>query len=159
MSGDKPEETETTLEDVDINRLMQLIPHRYPMLLIDRIVDIVAGERCIGVKNITYNEPQFMGHFPGQPVMPGVLMIEAMAQTAGALVIYSTDKSTDGKLVYFLSVDDCRFRRPVVPGDRLELHVTRVHNRGDVWKFHGVGKVDGKVVCEANYAAMLVDPA
>lgn len=156
MSG---ETNNGTLEQVDINRIMQLIPHRYPMLLIDKIVDIVPGERCTGIKNITYNEPQFAGHFPNQPVMPGVLMIEAMAQAAGSLVIYSTDNTTDGKLIYFLSVDDCRFRKPVVPGDRLELHVEITQNRGNVWKFQGVGKVDEKVVCEAKYAAMLVDPA
>lgn len=156
MSGEK---TESTPEQIDINRVMQLIPHRYPMLLIDRIVDIVPGQRCTGIKNITFNEPQFTGHFPNQPVMPGVLMVEAMAQAAGALVICSTDNTTDGKLIYFLSVDDCRFRKPVVPGDRLELHVEIIHNRGNVWKFQGTGKVDGGVVCEAKYAAMLVDPA
>lgn len=145
------------LDHLDILRIMELIPHRYPFLLIDRIIDIVPGESCTGIKNVTYNEPHFMGHFPKQPVMPGVLIIEAMAQTAGALVVHSAGSSAANKLVYFLMADNCRFRKPVVPGDQLHIHVVRQQRRGNVWKFQGEAKVDGVLVAEGTYAAMIVD--
>ena len=113
---------------IDIGRIMEMIPHRYPMLLVDRVVDIVPGASAVGIKNITINEPQFQGHFPQQAVMPGVLLVEAMAQTAGILVVHSLGEEAEGKMVYFLSIDKCRFRRPVVPGDVIHIHVTKEHS-------------------------------
>ncbi|MDJ0948449.1 MAG: 3-hydroxyacyl-ACP dehydratase FabZ [Alphaproteobacteria bacterium] len=148
---------ESALDVLDIHRIMELIPHRYPFLLIDRIVDIVPDVSCTGIKNVTINEPHFQGHFPSQPVFPGVLLIEAMAQTAGALVVHSIGSSAVGKLVYFLSVDSCRFRKPVVPGDQLRIHVDKRQRRGNVWKFDGEAKVDGVLVAEAVVTAMLTD--
>jgi len=136
---------------------MEMIPHRYPMLMIDRVVDMVAEECAVGIKNVTINEPQFQGHFPEHPVMPGVLIIESMAQTAATLVVYSMGVEVEGKLVYFMSVDNARFRRPVVPGDVMHVHVTKRHRRGNVWKFRGAVRVDGKLTAEADFAAMIVD--
>jgi 3-hydroxyacyl-[acyl-carrier-protein] dehydratase len=147
--------TERQLETADINRVMELLPHRYPMLLIDRIIEMDGAESCIGIKNVTINDPFFEGHFPGHPVMPGVLIVEAMAQTAGALVINAGGGDASDKVVYFMSIEKARFRKPVVPGDRLELHVSKLQNRGPVWKFRGEAKVDGQVVAEADYAAMI----
>ncbi len=147
----------STVTQLDILRIMELIPHRYPFLMIDKVVDIVAGESAVGVKNVTINESYFQGHFPTRPVMPGVLIIEAMAQTAAVLVVESLGTASRGKLVYFMSVDNARFRRPVVPGDTLMVHVARQHNRGNVWKFAAQAKVDGKLVAEATYAAMIMD--
>lgn len=144
-------------ETVDISRLMQMIPHRYPMLMIDRIEDIIAGESAKGIKNVTINEPHFQGHFPERAVMPGVLIIEAMAQTAAALVVHTLGPDAEGKLVYFMTIDDARFRRPVVPGDQLHIHVAKQRRRASVWKFRGEAKVDGKVVAEATYSAMILD--
>lgn len=141
----------------DIGRLMQMIPHRYPMLMIDRVQDIVAGESATGVKNVTINEPHFAGHFPERAVMPGVLIIEAMAQTAAALVVHTLGEQAEGKLVYFMTIDDARFRRPVVPGDQLHIHVTKHRRRASVWKFRGEAKVDGTLVAEATYSAMILD--
>jgi len=146
------------IDAIDINRIMAMIPHRYPMLLIDRVVDIVPGESAVGIKNVTINEPQFQGHFPQRPVMPGVLIVEAMAQTAAAMVVVSMDDDPDGKLVYFMAIDNARFRKPVVPGDVLEIHVTKTQKRGSVWKFEGIAKVDDAVVAEAKFTAMIVDP-
>jgi 3-hydroxyacyl-[acyl-carrier-protein] dehydratase len=148
------EEQSTT---VDIERIREMIPHRYPFLMIDRVIDMVPGVRAIGIKCVTVNEPHFQGHFPHRAVMPGVLIIEAMAQTAGVLVVHTLGHDAEGKLVYFMSVDNCRFRRPVVPGDTLHVHVEKQRSRGNVWKFRGEAKVDGVLVAEAVYAAMILD--
>ncbi|MGE5506060.1 MAG: 3-hydroxyacyl-ACP dehydratase FabZ [Actinomycetota bacterium] len=142
---------------IDINRIMQMIPHRYPFLMVDRVEDVVTNESAVGVKNVTINEPFFQGHFPNHPVMPGVLIIEAMAQTAAVLVVHSLGPSAEGKLVYFMSVDDARFRKPVGPGDRLHIHVHKDRSRGNVWKFRGEAKVDGTLMAEATFAAMILD--
>lgn len=142
--------------DIDIMRVMEMIPHRYPFLMIDRVVEVVTGESAVGVKNVTINEPFFQGHFPSRPVMPGVLLVEAMAQTAAVLVVHTLGPSAEGKLVYFMTVDDCRFRRPVMPGDQLRIHVKKERQRGNVWKFRGEAKVDGMLVAEATYGAMIV---
>ena len=147
-------EASTETMEMDINRIMELIPHRYPFLLIDRIIDAVPGERGIGIKNVTINEPFFQGHFPGHPIMPGVLIVEAMAQTAGALVMAELDNA-DNALVYFMTVENARFRKPVVPGDCVHIHVEMVQNRGDVWKFKGRAIVDGVLKAEAVYSAMI----
>ncbi len=141
----------------DILRVMELIPHRYPFLMIDRVVDIIPDVSCVGVKNVTIGEPFFQGHFPARPVMPGVLIIEALAQTAAALVVETLGEGAQGKLVYFMSIDSARFRQPVEPGDVLYLHVTKIRRRGRVWKFGGAAKVGETVVAEANYAAMIMD--
>jgi 3-hydroxyacyl-[acyl-carrier-protein] dehydratase len=148
--------TSADVAEIDTLRIMELIPHRPPFLMIDKVVDVVAGERAIGVKNITINEGFFRGHFPARPVMPGVLIIEAMAQTAAVLVVHTLGAMAQGKLVYFMSVDNARFRRPVVPGDTLKVHVTSLRHRGNVWKFEGQAKVDGKLCAEATYAAMIM---
>ncbi|MAH06203.1 MAG: 3-hydroxyacyl-ACP dehydratase FabZ [Pseudomonadota bacterium] len=140
---------------LDITRIMDMIPHRYPILLVDRIIEFEEGERAVGLKNVTFNEPHFMGHFPGAPVMPGVLIVEAMAQTAGILVVKTMGEEAEGKLVYFMTIDDARFRQPVTPGDSLYIEVTKVRSRGMVWKFTGEAKVDGKVVAEATFSAMI----
>ncbi len=145
------------LGSADINRVMELLPHRYPMLLIDRIRDMDGCESAVGVKNVTINDPFFQGHFPGHPVMPGVMIIEAMAQTAGALVINSMGGDASDKVVYFMAIEKAKFRKIVVPGDQLELHVTKQQNRRAVWKFRGIGKVDGAVVAEADFVAMIRD--
>jgi 3-hydroxyacyl-[acyl-carrier-protein] dehydratase len=146
-----------SMTTADIARVMQLLPHRYPMLMIDRVVDIVAGQSATGIKNVTINEPFFQGHFPLRPVMPGVLIVEAMAQTAGALVMHTIGQNLGAKLVYFMTIDNCRFRQPVVPGDRLLIPVKAVRHRGPVWKFSGEGRVEGVLVAEAEYSAMIVD--
>ncbi|MCH7710434.1 MAG: 3-hydroxyacyl-ACP dehydratase FabZ [Proteobacteria bacterium] len=143
--------------DMDTSRLMEVLPHRYPFLMIDRLVDIIANVSATGIKNVTVNEPYFQGHFPGQPVMPGVLIIEAMAQTSAALVVHSMGARAEGKLVYFMSIESARFRKPVVPGDRLHVHVTKERSRGNVWKFRAEAKVDGVVMAEATYSAMILD--
>jgi 3-hydroxyacyl-[acyl-carrier-protein] dehydratase len=142
---------------IDVMRIMQLIPHRYPFLLIDKIVDAVPFTSATGIKNVSINEPHFQGHFPQRPVMPGVLIIEAMAQTAGALVVHSLGQEAEGKLVYFMTIDNARFRRPVVPGDQLHIHVVKERSRGNVWKFTGEAKVGGTLVAEATYSAMIMD--
>lgn len=142
---------------IDITRIMQLIPHRYPFLLIDRIVDVVPSASATGIKNVSINEPHFQGHFPQRPVMPGVLIIEAMAQTAGALVVHTLGAEAEGKLVYFMTIENARFRRPVVPGDQLLIHVVKERSRGNVWKFNAEAKVAGALVAEATYSAMILD--
>lgn len=142
---------------VDIVRIMELIPHRYPFLLVDRIVEYVPFERAVGLKNVTMNEPQFQGHFPRMPVMPGVLIVEAMAQTAGCLVVQSLGKESEGKLVYFMTIDEARFRKPVTPGDALHIHVEKIQNRRNVWKFKGEAKVNGVIHAEAVFSAMIMD--
>jgi 3-hydroxyacyl-[acyl-carrier-protein] dehydratase len=136
---------------------MQMIPHRYPFLLIDRVVDVITGESAVGIKNVSINESYFQGHFPKRPVMPGVLIIEAMAQTAAVLVVHTLGRGSEGKLVYFMSVDNARFRRPVVPGDRLHIHVARKQHRGNVWKFEGRAMSGDKLMAEAVFAAMIMD--
>jgi 3-hydroxyacyl-[acyl-carrier-protein] dehydratase len=142
---------------IEVERIMQMIPHRYPFLMIDRVVEIVPDATAVGIKNVSINEPFFQGHFPQRPVMPGVLIIEAMAQTAAVLVVHTLGKASEGKLVYFMSVDSARFRRPVVPGDQLRIHVSKQRSRGNVWKFSGEAKVNGTLVAEATYAAMIMD--
>ena len=142
---------------IDLQRIMQMIPHRYPFLMIDKVENVIAGESAVGIKNVTINEPFFQGHFPSEPVMPGVLIIEAMAQTSAVLVVHTLGQAFEGKLVYFMSVDSARFRKPVVPGDRLHIHVVKDRNRGMVWKFNAEAKVDGVLVAEATYAAMILD--
>jgi 3-hydroxyacyl-[acyl-carrier-protein] dehydratase len=142
---------------VDIKRILQMIPHRYPMLMVDRVVEMRLDHSAIGIKNVSVNEPFFQGHFPSEPVMPGVMIVEAMAQTAAVLVVATFGAESEGKLVYFMSIDGVRFRRPVVPGDRLELHVVKVQSRANVWKFDGKAMVDGKVAAEATFAAMIRD--
>jgi 3-hydroxyacyl-[acyl-carrier-protein] dehydratase len=142
---------------IDVHRIMKMIPHRHPVLMIDRVVDVVANQRATGVKNVSINENYFQGHFPARPVMPGVLIIEAMAQTAAVLVVHTLGLEAEGKLVYFMSVDNARFRRPVFPGDRLDVHVTKQRHRGNVWKFEGQAKVGDNVMAEAVFAAMILD--
>ena len=139
----------------DIRRIMELIPHRYPLLLVDRLEEIILGESTIGVKNVTFNEPHFQGHFPGAPVMPGVLIVEAMAQTAAALVIATLGADAEGKLVYFMTIDNARFRRQVTPGDQLRMHVTKTRSRATVWKFDGKAYVGDKLAAEASFGAMI----
>lgn len=146
-----------TATEVDINRIMQMIPHRSPFLLIDKVVGIEKDMRATGIKCVTYNEPFFIGHFPTRPIMPGVLIIEAMAQTSAVLVVETMGGESSGKLVYFMSIEEAKFRKPVVPGDRLELHVTKDRSRGNVWKFKGEARVDGQKVADAIFSAMIVD--
>tara|TARA_R110000868_G_scaffold51855_1_gene164064 strand:+ start:29710 stop:30159 length:450 start_codon:yes stop_codon:yes gene_type:complete len=145
----------TELVSVDIQRILEMIPHRYPFLLIDKVVDIAIGESAVGIKNVTMNEPQFTGHFPGQPIMPGVLIIESMAQTAAILVVQTLGEDAEGKLVYFMSIDNARFRKPVVPGDVMHIHVKKKQRRGPVWKFESEVRVNDLVVAEATIAAMI----
>jgi 3-hydroxyacyl-[acyl-carrier-protein] dehydratase len=148
-----------TIELVDIHRIMHDIPHRYPFLLIDRVVDVVLNHSAMGVKNVSVNESFFAGHFPNHPVMPGVLIIEAMAQTAAVLVVETLGPEAAGKVVYFMSIEGAKFRRPVVPGDQLRIHVVKERNRGNVWKFQATARVEGVSVAEATYAAMIMDRA
>jgi len=142
---------------IDITRIMEMIPHRYPILLVDRILEYVPDERAVGLKNVTANEPHFQGHFPGLPVMPGVLIVEAMAQTAAILVMKTLGMEAEGKVVYFMTIDDARFRKPVTPGDSLHIHVEKLQNRRNVWKFKGVAKVGETICAEATFSAMLTD--
>lgn len=143
--------------DLDIMRIMKLLPHRYPFLLVDKITEMVEDKSAVGVKNVTYNEQFFQGHFPTHPVMPGVLLIEGMAQTAGALCVANLEDSYEPSLVYFMAIDRARFRRPVVPGDTVYYHMEKIRNRGRVWRFKGEAKVDGKIVAEAEISAMIVE--
>jgi 3-hydroxyacyl-[acyl-carrier-protein] dehydratase len=142
---------------IDIHRILAMIPHRYPFLMIDRVLDVIPGESATGLKNVTANEPCFQGHFPGKPVMPGVLIIEAMAQTAAVVVVATLGNSAEGKLVYFMSIDSARFRKPVEPGDQLLLFCRKERQRGNVWKFSGEARVGDTVVAEATYTAMIMD--
>ncbi|ARW46901.1 3-hydroxyacyl-ACP dehydratase [Acetobacter senegalensis DSM 18889] len=145
-----------TIDKIDVNRIMQAIPHRYPFLLIDRMEDIVLGEEATGIKNVSVNEPFFQGHFPARPVMPGVLLVEAMAQTAATLVVLTLGKDFEGKLVYFMTIEGAKFRRPVEPGDQVRIHVAKERHRSNVWKFRGEARVEGTVVAEATFSAMIM---
>ncbi|GGC52222.1 3-hydroxyacyl-[acyl-carrier-protein] dehydratase FabZ [Siccirubricoccus deserti] len=146
-----------SVEAFDIAQIMRAIPHRFPFLLVDRIVDVVKNVSAVGIKNVSINENYFQGHFPEHPVMPGVLIIESMAQTAAVLVVETLGPEARGKLVYFMTVENAKFRKPVVPGDQMRVHVVKERQRGNIWKFHAEAKVDGKVVAEAGYAAMILD--
>jgi 3-hydroxyacyl-[acyl-carrier-protein] dehydratase len=145
----------TTLEAADIAAILQALPHRYPFLMVDRIVDMQNDESATGIKNVTYNEPQFAGHFPGNPVFPGVLLIEGMAQTAGALCVLSKKVSNERTDVYLLTIDKAKFRRPVVPGDTVEYHVRKIARKKSMWWFRAEAKVAGHVVAEAEVGAMV----
>jgi 3-hydroxyacyl-[acyl-carrier-protein] dehydratase len=140
---------------MDIKEIQKFLPHRYPFLLVDRIIEIEPGTKAIGIKNVTFNEGFFQGHFPGQPIMPGVLIIEAMAQVAGLLAFCSG--TNVGKTVYFMSIEKAKFRKPVVPGDQLRLEINVLHQRGNVWKFSGNAIVEEKVAAEAEFTAMVTD--
>lgn len=142
---------------IDINKIMEMIPHRYPILLVDRILEMELGKSAVGLKNVTFNEPHFQGHFPSFPIMPGVLIVEAMAQTSAILVVETLEGEAAGKLVYFMSIDEARFRKPIVPGDSVHIHVEVIRSRGSVWKFKGVAKVDDTVCSEATFSAMIMD--
>jgi 3-hydroxyacyl-[acyl-carrier-protein] dehydratase len=148
----------TELESADVKRMMELLPHRAPMLMVERLIDIVPGVSATGIKCVSINEPYFAGHFPGHPVMPGVLIVEAMAQTAGALVVHSLGAANKEKIVYFMTIDKARFRHPVVPGDQLVIPVKVQRSRGPVWRFTGEAYVNGKLCAEAEYSAMIVQP-
>jgi len=152
-----PETTGTKIE-VDLAGVLRSIPHRYPFLLIDSVRDIEPFECATGIKTVTANEPYFQGHFPGHPIMPGVLIVEAMAQTAAVFVVQSLGLESEGKLVYFMSIEGAKFRKPVLPGDLLQLHVRKLQQRGQVWRFKGETHVDGKLVAEATISAMIRDP-
>lgn len=146
----------TTLDSADIGKILQYLPHRYPFLLIDRIIEMKGDESCIGIKNVTINEPHFQGHFPRMPIMPGVLLIEAMAQTAGALWV-SANGADKPKLVYFVTIDNCKFRKPVVPGDQVRIHIQKIKGRQGIWWFRGIARVDDVVVAEADVSARIAD--
>ena len=147
----------STDEVLDVNRIMEMIPHRYPFLMIDNVKNIVKGESAVGVKNVTASEPHFQGHFPNHPIMPGVLIVEAMAQTSAVLVVATLGEESEGKLVYFMSVDNARFRKPVVPGHTLEITVTQLQQRRNIFKFKGEARVGDTMMAEANFAAMIMD--
>lgn len=149
-----PHQTGTSL---DIERIMRMIPHRYPFLLVDKVINIVDGESATGIKNVTCNEPHFTGHFPQKPIMPGVLIIEAMAQTSALLVVQTLGSQTEGKLVYFMSIEKAKFRKPVTPGDRIEIHVKKEQSRGAVWKFACEAHTANGLAAEATISAMIAD--
>jgi len=161
MDASEAQAAETTtaaaVESYDIAQIMRAIPHRYPFLMVDRVVEVHKNVSAIGIKNVTINENFFQGHFPEHPVMPGVLIIECMAQTAAVLVVETLGPEARGKLVYFMTVENAKFRKPVVPGDQMRVHVVKERQRASIWKFHAEAKVDGKVVAEATYAAMILD--
>jgi 3-hydroxyacyl-[acyl-carrier-protein] dehydratase len=146
-----------TIDAIGIREVLAALPHRYPFLLVDRVKDIRGDEHGIGIKNVTINEPHFLGHFPNNPVMPGVLILEGMAQTAGVLCIRSKPDKSSPSLVYFMTIDKAKFRKPVLPGDVLEYHMTRLQRRKNMWWYRGEGKVDGQIVAEAELGAMIVD--
>ena len=145
--------------EFDIAQIMGHLPHRYPFLLVDRVLDYAPGKSIRALKNVTINEPFFQGHFPQYPVMPGVLIIEGLAQTAGALCVSSLEEGYQAELVYFMGIDRAKFRRPVLPGDTIHYHVRKIRNRGRVWRFYGEAKVNGHIVAEAEVSAMLADTA
>lgn len=145
------------MEVVDIQEILSLIPHRYPLLLVDKIIDVKPNESATGIKNVTFNEPHFLGHFPNHPIMPGVLIIEAMAQTSAVLVAKTLGDSAKGKLVYFMSIEEAKFRKPVVPGDKLVMHVIKEKHKANVWKFKGECFVDETKVAESIFTAMIME--
>jgi 3-hydroxyacyl-[acyl-carrier-protein] dehydratase len=149
--------TADVTQTIDIHGIMRMLPHRYPFLLIDRVIDMVPGESATGVKNVTINEPFFPGHFPARPVMPGVLIVEAMAQTAAVVVVASLGVGAEGKLVYFMTIENARFRKPVEPGDQLHLVCKKDRARMNVWRFTGEAKVGATVVAEATFSAMIMN--
>ncbi len=142
---------------IGIEKIIKSLPHRYPILLVDKVVELEVGKKIVAIKNVTFNEPHFMGHFPDHPIMPGVLIIEALAQAGALMVTADPSFDAEGKLVYFMSIDGAKFRKPVIPGDVLELHVEAVQNRGAVWKLAATAFVDGQKVSEAQLSAMIVD--
>ena len=146
-----------TAVEIGLERIKEMIPHRHPFLMIDRVVNAVANVEATGIKLVDINDYYFKGHFPERPVMPGVLIVEAMAQTAAVLVVHTLGRESEGKLVYFMSIDNARFRRPVFPGNELAIRVVRQRNRGNVWKFEGQAIVEGKLMAEATFAAMIMD--
>jgi 3-hydroxyacyl-[acyl-carrier-protein] dehydratase len=150
--------SETTSTTIDIQEIKRLIPHRYPFLLVDKVRELNPEVSAVGIKNVTSNEPHFQGHFPSQPIMPGVTIVEAMAQTAAILVSKSLNLEDSGALVYFLTINNCKFRHLVGPGDVLELHIKVIRGRGKIWKFHGDAIVDGRIVTQADFAAMIIPP-
>lgn len=157
-TGDSPEEQNVAIDLplIDIEGIMSAIPHRYPFLLIDRMINVRKGLSATGIKNVSANENFFQGHFPARPVMPGVLIIEAMAQTAAVLVVKTLGQEFEGKLVYFMTIENAKFRRPVGPGDQIHIDVVKERQRANVWKFRGVAKVDGVSVAEATFSAMIM---
>ena len=150
-------EKTTTLETADIATILNYLPHRYPFLMIDRIIEIDGDDTAIGIKNVTFNEPIFQGHFPGNPVFPGVLIIEGMAQTAGVLCVHAHLKQTKPHSVFFLTIDKAKFRKPVVPGDTIEYHMQKIAHRRMMWWYRGEAKVNGKLVAEAEVGAVVQD--
>ncbi len=150
MTGD-------SIGTADIRRILAALPHRYPFLMVDRIIDIRGDQSAIGIKNVTANEPQFLGHFPGNPVFPGVLLIEGMAQTAGAICVMAANLVGRPQVVYFMTIDKAKFRKPVIPGDTVEYHVTKLNQRRTMWWFRGEAKVGGQLVAEAEVGAMTAD--
>ena len=155
--GDRMSETATALHTADIVKILDLLPHRYPFLLVDKIIDIDGDRSCVGIKNVTFNEPQFTGHFPSRPIFPGVFIVEGMAQTAGAIcVALRLAENVRPKQVFFLTIDKAKFRKPVVPGDTVEYHMRKIRQRRDMWWYHGQAKVAGKLVAEAEVGAMVV---
>ena len=148
-------EATETLEAADIALIMKALPHRYPFLMVDRIINMQGDNSAVGIKNVTANEPQFLGHFPGNPVFPGVLMIEGMAQTAGALCVLSNKLGDGPKVVYFMTIDKAKFRKPVKPGDTVEYHVIKIAHRKNMWWYRGEAKVAGQIVAEAEVGAMV----
>jgi 3-hydroxyacyl-[acyl-carrier-protein] dehydratase len=150
-------DSQTSVEAADIAAILKALPHRYPFLMVDRITDMRGDEFAVGIKNVTINEPQFLGHFPGNPVFPGVLMIEGMAQTAGVICVISRAAEDGPKLVYFLTIDKAKFRRPVGPGDTIEYHMTKIARRKNMWWYRGEARVAGQIVAEAELGAMIAE--
>ncbi len=150
-------EAPTTLQTADIMEILELLPHRYPFLLVDKIIEIDGDNSCIGIKNVTFNEPQFTGHFPSRPIFPGVFLIEAMAQTAGAICVKAKmAQQAKPKQVFFMTIDKVKFRKPVEPGDTVRFHMTKLNNRRNMWWYRGEARVEDALVCEAELSAMLV---
>ncbi len=149
--------TSTPADSLDIQQILELLPHRYPFLLVDRVEQIRGDESCVGIKNVTVNEPFFRGHFPGRPVMPAVLLLEGMAQSAGAICALALKRGRPPLSVYFITIDKAKFRRPVIPGNRVEYHMHRLARRRNMWWFRGEAKVDGQIACEAELGAMIAE--